>query len=206
VILLGHDQHSPEWYGARLGLPTASEFGKLITPKRGDLSASADDYIDELIDELVRPDAERGWGGNRHTDRGNELEPDARAWYELQADEEVNRVGLILSDDRRAGCSPDSLVGAIKAPLGGLEIKCPDGPTHVGYLRRGTLPDKYKPQVHGSLVITGLPWWDFLSYCPGYRRLLVRVYPDAYTDKVRAALTKFLADYDAAKASVLEAA
>jgi hypothetical protein len=206
VILLGHDQHSPEWYGARLGLPTASEFGKLITPKRGDLSTRADDYIDELIDELVRPEAERGWGGNRHTDRGNELEPDACAWYELQHDVEVNRVGLILTDDRRAGCSPDRLVGPLDAPLGGLEVKCPDGPTHVGYLRAGTLPDKYKPQVHGSLVITGLPFWDFLSFCPGYRRLLVRVYPDDYTAKVRNALTEFLKRYDAAKAQFLKVA
>lgn len=205
MIILGHEQQSPEWFSARLALPTASEFGKIITPAKGDLSASASGYIDELIDEIVRPDASRGFDGNRHTDRGNALEPDARAWYALQADEEVNQVGLILSDDRRAGCSPDSLVGPIAAPLGGLEIKAPDGPTHVGYLRRGALPDKYKPQVHGSLVITGLPWWDFLSFCPGYRKLLVRVYPDDYTAKVREALGEFLKRYAAAKASILEA-
>lgn len=194
------EQRSPEWYEARLGVPTASCFDSIITAAKGQLSTGADGYIDELLDELCRPDAVRGFAGNRHTDRGNELEPDARAWYSLQSDDEVSQVGIVFSDDRRAACSPDSLVGSI----GGLEIKCPDGPTHVGYLRGGKLPDKYKQQVHGSLAITGLQWWDFVSYCPPYPSLCVRVVRDEYTDKTAAALAEFLARYEQAKSKFME--
>jgi hypothetical protein len=203
VIILDHAQHSPEWYAARRGIPTASCFASIITPAKAQLSTGASGYIDELIDEIVRPEAPRGFGGNEHTERGNNLEPAARAWYSLQNDSDVRQVGLVLADDSSAGCSPDSLVEAFGDPEGGLEIKCPDGPTHVGYLRAGKLPDKYKPQVHGSLVITGLPWWDFLSYCPGYKPLLVRVYPDDYTAKVKEALAQFLAEYAKAREIVI---
>lgn len=198
-------QHTVEWYDARLGVPTASEFGDIITPKTGKLSASADAYIDRLIDEIVRPDVERGWAGNRHTERGNLLEPDARELYAfMREDAKLRQVGFIVRDDGRAGCSPDSLVEADDDGEGGLEIKCPDGPTHIGYLRAGTLPDKYKPQVHGSLVITGRSWWDFMSYCPGYKPLIVRVTPDDYTRKLADCLDEFLDRLDAAKAQFIE--
>lgn len=195
------EQHSPEWFAARMGVPTASEFGDIITPKTGKLSASADGYIDRLIDEIVRPDAERGWGGNRHTERGTAFEPDARELYAFMNEEaRIRTVGFVLRDDGRAGCSPDSLVD----DDGGLEIKCPDGPTHIGYLRAGTLPDKYKPQVHGSLVITKRKWWDFMSHCPGYKPLIVRVTPDDYTQKLAACLDEFLERLEVAKAQFIE--
>lgn len=202
MIILDHAQGTPEWHAARRGIPTASEFGRIVTPKTGKLSASADGYIADLIDEIARPDAERGWAGNRHTIRGTELEPEARDWYGLIAEGDVRQVGLCLTDDRLAGCSPDALVG----DDGGLEIKAPDGPTHVRYLRAGVLPDDYRPQVHGSLVVSGRAWWDFVSWCPPYRPLLVRVYRDGYTELVAQALAAFQSDFEAARAVVLDEA
>ena len=199
--IINCEQGTPEWYAVRLGIPTASEFGKIFTPKTMKLSASADGYIDRLIDEIVRPDAERGWGSNRHTERGHALEPEARELYAFMRDDaRVRPVGFVLRDDGRAGCSPDSLVD----DDGGLEIKSPDGPTHIGYLRAGVLPDEYKPQVHGSLVITKRAWWDFISYCPGYKPLIVRVTPDDYTKKLAECLDQFLDRLDAAKAQFIE--
>lgn len=193
--ILDCEQHSPDWYAARLGVPTASEFGNIITAKRGDYAAAADTYIDRLIDESIRPAADRSWGSTRHTDRGNALEPEARDLYAFERDLVPVQVGFILNDDETLGCSPDSLID----PDGGLEVKCPDGPTHVRWLRAGGLPDDHKAQVHGSLIVTGRAWWDFLSYCPGYPRLLVRVEPDLYTDKLRAHLDRFLGEYAAAR-------
>lgn len=202
MVILDVQQRTPEWHLARRGIPTASEFGRIITPKTGKLSAGADGYIAELIDEIVRPDAERGFGGNRHTDRGNELEPEARDWYAFAVGLPLREAGFCLSDCGRYGCSPDALVG----DDGGCEIKAPDGPKHVTYLRAGELPDEYKPQVHGSLVVTGRAWWSFVSWCPPYRPLLVRVEPDDYTASLAAALGQFCDRLAAAKAEFLEAA
>lgn len=196
VQVLHFPQRSPEWYLARRGIPTASEFGNIITAKKGDYASAADSYINALIDELVRPASVEAFQGNRHTLRGEALEPDARALYAFEHEVEPEEVGFILNDDGTLGCSPDSLI----RKAGGLEVKCPDGPKHVGWLRAGGVPDEHKAQVHGSLIITEREWWDFLSYCPGHDRLLVRVYPDAYTEKLRSHLSRFLTEYAEARA------
>jgi hypothetical protein len=188
VRVIACEQGSPEWLAARLGVPSASEFDSIITPKKGDLAAAHETYIDRLIDESIRVDAKRKFQGNADTDRGHDLEPEARELYAFMHDVEPQTVGFVLRDSGDAGCSPDSLIGN----RGGLEIKCPDGPQHVGYLRAGTLPDKYKPQVHGNLLITGCDWWDFMSYCPGHKPLIVRVAPDAFTGKLAVHLDFFV--------------
>lgn len=198
--ILDCPQHSPEWYAARLGVPTASEFGSIITPKKREYAAAAQTYIDRLIDECVRPDAERSWGGNRHTERGNELEPEARDLYAFERNVIPQQVGFILNDAGTAGCSPDSIIKVTNP--GGLEIKCPDGPTHVRWLRAGGLPDDHKAQVHGSLIVTGYDWWDFLSYCPPYPSILVRVTRDDFTTTLEGYLQRFITEYAAARAAL----
>jgi hypothetical protein len=201
VRIIDCEQGTPGWFAARLGVPTASEFSNIITAKKGEYAAAADTYINTLIDEVMRPEADRSWGGNRHTDRGRELEPEARDLYAFERDLVPVQVGFVLNDDGTLGCSPDSLIGKLAKPEGGLECKCPDGPTHVKWLRAGGVPDEYKAQVHGSLIVTGLPWWDFLSYCPGYPHLLVRVVPDPFTAKLREHLQRFLGEYAKARAA-----
>lgn len=193
--ILTCEQRSPEWYAARRGVPTASEFGSIITPKKREYAAAADTYINQLIDEAVRPDAGQAFTGNRHTERGVLLEDDARELYAFEHDVVPQQVGFILNDAGTLGCSPDSLIGK----PGGLEIKCPDGPTHVKWLRAGGVPDEHKPQVHGCLIITEREWWDFMSYCPGYSPLVVRVTRDGFTDKLQEYLDRFLGEYAAAR-------
>lgn len=200
MIIVTSEQRTPEWFAARRGLPTASEFGSIITPKKMDYASAADTYIDSLIDAIMRPDAsgDESWTGNRHTRRGEELEPEAAGTYAFDRDVRLTAVGLVLSACKRFGCSPDSLIGAD----GMLEAKAPDGPTFVRWLREhrrtGGLPLEHKPQVHGSLIVTGRAWCDFLAYCPGYDPLVVRVTPDKFTDRLREHLETFHVNYTAA--------
>jgi len=51
-------------------------------------------------------------------------------------------------------------------------------PVHVGYVLDNVLPTDYIQQVQGNLLVTGRKWWDFLSYYPGIKPLLIRVKPD----------------------------
>jgi hypothetical protein len=198
MLLLELEQNSAEWFAARRGTPTASECDKIITPT-GKLSKQADDYAARLIDEIVRPNAERGFAGNRHTERGHELEPDWRDWYAFVTGKTVKPGGFLLRDDKKAGCSPDGLIEG----GGGLEIKSPDGPAHVSYLIAGELPSKYRVQVHCSLAISGLPWWDFISGCQGYPKLRVRVFPDDFTKQVAEALDQFIERLETLKARII---
>ena len=186
------EQGSIEWIEARRGIPTASEFGRFVTPKRGDLSAQAEGYMADLIVETIDFDPEEQFR-SYWMDRGLILEPEAADWYEFRYDTPLERLGLILN--LGAGYSPDRVVG----PKGAVEIKCPAPKTHVKWLLDGGLPDEHKPQVHGGLLIGELDWIDFVSYCPKYKPLVIRVTPDEYTTKVEAALNSFLEKYEAAK-------
>lgn len=186
-------QYSPEWWELRRGIPTASNFNRILTPKNGKLSSQAEDYICELIGERVQLDPNLltenpMTPAMRH---GADCEDEARRFYELYRGVDVRQVGFCTTDDGRFGCSPDGLVGED----GGLELKCPQLKTQARYVLAGVLPDEYRPQVHGALIVTGRKWWDFLSYAAGLPPLLVRVFPDEYTELLRQALEEFHARY-----------
>jgi hypothetical protein len=166
------EQGSEEWLKARLGVPSASNFSKLITMK-GTLSTQAKAYVDALVAETITGESTYV----KVTDamqRGTELEPYARERYFYETGNSVEEVGFCLHDDYQAGASPDGLIGED----GGLEIKCPLGGTMVSYLRVGRLPSKYWQQVQGCLHITGRKWWDFMAYHPDMKPLIVRVERD----------------------------
>ncbi len=165
-------QGEAEWFALRLGLPTASSFDKVITPT-GKASTQMDAYANLLVSEWLTGQP----GGMEPTpwmNRGVALEPEARSFYEMDADAEVEQVGFITRDDGWVGCSPDGLVG----DDGLLEIKCPSPAVHVEYLLNAELPDKYKPQVQGQLLIAERQWCDFLAYHPDMPPVRVRVERD----------------------------
>lgn len=199
--VLDVEQYSSEWWQARAGVPTASNADRILTAT-GKPSASADAYIAELVDEIVRPQWERtqdeqaaAFSGNRHTERGHELEPKAAAWHQLVTRMNSRPVGMVFRDDGRAACSPDRLIG----DMGGLEIKAPEGKKHALWMIQNKLPDEHKQQVHFSLAVSGISFWDFVSYCPGYKPFRVRVKPDEYTEKMAVAIEDFVNRLESAK-------
>ena len=186
--ILNLEQGSDEWFSARLGIPTASRFKDIITPAKGDKSSSYKSYMYELIAERLTKDRENFFK-SEWMDRGNELEPLARASYEFMHEVEVQQVGMIFNDEMTIGISPDGLVG----DTGGLEIKCPKPSTLVKYMLDGGIPLEYKPQVMGSLMISGREWWDFLAFHPSMELYEFRVYRDEeYIKKMETHLNDFV--------------
>jgi hypothetical protein len=166
------EQGSPEWLQARLGIPSASSYAKLVTTT-GKASAQATAYINQLVAERITGEP-TFFQVTDPMQRGMDLEPQARTAYEMETGNLVSQVGFLMHDTLQAGASPDGLVGE----NGGLEIKCPSAHTHVEYLRDGDLPIKYFQQVQGCLWISGRDWWDFMSYHPKMEPLIVRVFRD----------------------------
>ena len=191
-------QGSDEWHALRCGMPTASDFGQIVTPVKGEPSKSADKYIDQLIaGRIIGLPSNSGAYTSRAMDVGAATEPEARQWYiEHETDifgaDKVEQVGFITTDDKSSGCSPDGL----RYPNGtlewGLEIKCPTLKTHIGWLRADLLPPDHKCQVHGGMVVTGLDAWEFLSYVPNVPALLIRVERDEFTEKLADAVAEFV--------------
>jgi hypothetical protein len=190
-------QLSPEWWEARMGIPTSSRMSRIITPKTGKLSAACDDLIDELIAEKLdpHPGAMTEKPMNAAMRHGVDTEPEARRFYAMHTGADVRQVGFCLSDCGRYGSSPDGLIGED----GVLEMKIPLLKTHVGYLRKNELPAEYAPQVHTHLLVTGRAYCDFMSYAGlTVDPLIVRVTPNEYTRNLRIALEVFLERYQAA--------
>jgi len=188
-------QYSPEWWEARRGVPTASSFDRIIQPTKGLYSGAASKYIAQLVAETIHmdPGAMTERPMNPAMRHGIETEAEARKWYEMHTECDVRQVGFVVSGCGRFGCSPDGLVGED----GLLELKCPQPATHVEYLMERVLPNEYKAQVHGQLLVTGRKWVDFMSYAAMYPPFVIRIVPDEFTVKLRKLLERFAADYAA---------
>lgn len=190
--MLVHDfeQGSPEWFQARCGIATASEFSKIITTT-GKPSTQREAYLNTKVAELLAGGEVEKWEGNQWTERGNELEANAVAYYEFINDAECKPVGFVTDDERTYGASPDRLIG----DDGLLEVKCPAPHTHVSYLREGKLPTNYFIQVQGQLLVTERKWCDFISYHPKIKSFIVRVDRDEpFIDRLRQSLIDFNLD------------
>lgn len=161
-------QGSAEWFAARVGIPTASQFHRLITPKKMEPAAAAVGYRNQLIAEFLLGTAETG--DFDFTARGSDLETDARSWYELHRDCDVEQVGFLLRDDGRCGGSPDGLVGTD----GMVEIKVPSATNHVGYFCDGFDVADYRCQMQGNLWIAEREWCDLVSYHPSLPPVITR--------------------------------
>ena len=170
--ILTFEQRTPEWFDARRGIPTASNFSKILTTK-GVKSKQWDDYINTLAAARVSGVDEESFT-SKSIQKGIEQEAESRLVYEMVNEVFVDEVGFCLSGCGRFGASPDGLVGKD----GMVELKNPKGKTSVKYLRKGRLPSTYFQQVQSQMYVTKRKWCDFVSYYPGLPLLIVRVKPN----------------------------
>ncbi len=217
-------QGTPEWLAARLGKATASEFAKILTPG-GKLSASADAYARKLARECVidEPD-ELQLRETKAIRWGKKFEPEAREAYMLETGHDVLTVGFVTHSRHGClGCSPDGLIREVDflakpSCSHGLEIKCVGPDHHTEWLLAkekddSFVPSEYLPQIHGSMVVTGLKRWDFCGYFPPLLdefgkvkhrvpMVISTVTWNSYTDKLQAALYEFADRYRVIAADV----
>jgi len=168
VEVIEVEQGTPEWFAARLGIPTASEFKTVLAGGKGLTRAT---YMRKLAGEVLTGEPAESYS-NAAMERGKAMEPEARMAYSLLKDVEVHEVGFILNHG--AGCSPDGLIG----DDGGLEIKTKAPHLLIECLDRDDIPPEHRAQVQGALWITGRRWWDFVAYWPGLPLFIVREYRD----------------------------
>ena len=191
IILEGVDQGTEEWRKARMAIPTASNFGKILTPT-GKASRQAKDYRHKLLAEHLTGEPTPDEFQSGAMLRGWELEPIAREFYAFQTDSDVQEVGFIYYDDRKSiGASPDGLVGEYRY----LEIKCPSGGVQIATLLSGEMPAAHIPQVQGGLWVSGRDVCDFVSYHPQIPSAIYQVErDDDYISLLMEAVEEFVAE------------
>ena len=193
MIRVNVRQGSPEWTAARLAMPTASQFHRIITAKTRKLSTQADAYMHELLAEWLLGEPLDSVN-SPYMQRGTELEDSGVAYYEFATNIATDQVGFITRDDGLVGCSPDRLVGSD----GGLEIKVPGAAKHVGHMLGGL--DDYTVQVHGCMWICERQWWDVLSFNPCLPCVMMRIKRDQeLIDNLSDAVDEFLERMTGAK-------
>jgi hypothetical protein len=193
VRVIDCEQNSPEWYAARAGMPTASEFATVMRTKgKGDDGTSKErrTYLHKLAGEILTGLPSESYS-NGFMERGKALEPEARNLYAFMHDAEPELVGFIVNDALRCGCSPDSLVGK----AGALEIKSCLPHIQIDRLLRNTLPSEHRAQVQGVMWVAEREWADFASYCPNLPLFVIRVHRDeAFIKDLAASVAQFNAE------------
>lgn len=181
-------QGTSAWLKLRSGIPTASEFDKIITPKTQRKSESQEPYMYRLLAERIMGHPIEGYM-SLPMERGSREEESAVRFYELQTDSDTVPVGFVTNDAKTIGASPDRLVGE----PGLLEIKVPNAETHMAYLlSEGGAYDRHKVQVQGQLWITEREWVDVLSWHPELPPALMRTGRDEkFIEKLAELVTEF---------------
>lgn len=180
-------QQTEEWDRWR-ARPTASDFYKFVTPAKGQYSAQATAYAAVIVAKRLGvyteapPSFWMTWG--------IENEPAAKEAYTHRTGRAIEEVGFCVPDATDAyGCSPDGLIGT----EGLLEVKCPAPETLIAYHGAGELPDQYRPQVQGQMLVTGRRWCDFWAWHPSVTPFLLRVEADpVYQENIADCLYQLL--------------
>lgn len=158
------EQKTPAWHYIRKGKITGTTLKAIMgTPK-----AKKDAYYELVGERLTVGDMD---SDEKPMDRGNRLEPEARAMYQFKTGEIIEEVGFCESDENEfMGYSPDGLIrGGVK----GLEIKCPETKNYVKGWFENKIPDEYYYQVIQSFIVNEkMEELDFVLYHPE-----IEVYP-----------------------------
>jgi hypothetical protein len=168
------EQYSPEWWAARLGLPTASEFKTIIGVKKDARDKiTRKTYMLKLAGERLTGRPKEAFS-NEHTERGRLMEAEAVELYALTRNCEPKTCGFFRLGEK--GCSPDRLLG----DDGILSIKTALEHILIDYILKDQFPPEHKAQAQGELWITGRAWCDIAVYCPGLPLFVKRCEPDPH--------------------------
>ena len=196
------DQGTPEWLAERAGKVTASMLSNVMMAKT---TAGYQNYLAQLICERLTGEPVDTFK-SAAMEHGNETEPQARAFYEMETGNDVVECGFIQHATlANSGASPDGIIG----DLGLIEIKCPQPAKHIKNLMGGTIDKAYMLQMQWQMECTGREWCDFVSFNPSFPAHLQLHVQKVKRDQemiedITAAVTSFLSEMES-KLRVLEA-
>lgn len=150
------EQRTDEWLHIRKGKITGTALKSIMGTPRARQEA-----IYEIIAERLTigiDDEENAM------ERGNRLEPDAIAMFELETGKQVERIGFCEDDNNAMICnSPDGLIDETEA----IEVKCMGGKNHIKMWLTDEIPDEYKWQIIQYFVVNEkLKKLYFVGYNP----------------------------------------
>lgn len=191
VEIINCEQGTPEWFAARLGIPTASEFACLLAQgKGGGESVTRRKYLYKLAGEVITGECAEAYN-NPDMERGKAMEAEIRASYEFDNDLTVECIGF--AKNGRKGASPDGLVGG----QGLVEFKSCSPHILIERMKLDTFPPEHMAQCQGQLLVLEREWVDCVLYWPKMPRFVKRLHRDeAYIAKLNAEIRRFVGELD----------
>lgn len=194
-MILQIKQQTAEWLQERTGRITASRVRDVMARlKNGAPSERRKNYLMEIVCERLTGMAQEHYV-TPAMDWGSEQERYARAAYEVETGNEVDKVGMAIHP--RIDClaaSPDGAIGE----SGLWEGKCPTTAKHIEWLMAGEVPEEHRDQCYTQLACWEREWLDFTSFDPRVSENLQlftkRLYPD---EKRIAAIEYAVIEFDA---------
>lgn len=151
-------QGSDEWLQVRLGKLTGSDFHTLM----GNSQTKETILYKKAAERISGVASDGDKFSSIHTERGKELEAEARQGYELETGLTVTQVGFV-EFDQFTGCSPDGLLEG-----GGLEIKCKDNHGHLKAVSKQWVDPEHKTQMQFNMFVCDAKFWDYCLYNPNF--------------------------------------
>jgi len=143
--------------------PRSTRIERALDGERvGDYTNAAKDYAFRLAVERITGKPLDGGFSTWAMQRGNELEPEARALHEKRSGLFIEHAGFVKTEDGRFGASADGLV----EPDGGTEYKCLVDPARMRTVMIEQDLSEFMDQMQGGMWITGRKWWHYGLYCP----------------------------------------
>jgi len=142
--------------------------------------------------------ASLGWEsqfkGTPATERGTLMEKEARRWLAMEIGKRISEIGFVVSGCGRYGASPDG----ITEDGDPVEIKCPELPAFLKCADDGDVPNEYKAQVHGEMLVTGASRCWFVAYADSeyLDNVVIEVKRDDYTEALAHHLDRFCEELD----------
>lgn len=163
MIFINCKQGTEEWFAARAGVITASNFSTACeTLKNGDPTQKNIDYAYRVAVEQIYKQTTEDTYQTFEMRRGSELEPFARMAYEERTGNLAEESGIVLTEDSLFGYSTDGFVSTD----GLIEIKCPNSARKICEMHIEADLSEYMHQIQGGLWLTGRSWCDFVMYAP----------------------------------------
>lgn len=182
IQVIDCDQNSPEWYAARCGIPTASNFATVMAKGEGKTRRT---YMLKLAGEIITGEPNESYS-NAHMERGHELEPEARSQYAFMTGADLELVGFIRNGQK--GASPDALIGA--NGIGEFKTKLPH--ILIEVLLKDQFPPEHRAQCQGALWVAEREWVDIACYWPKMPLFVKREYRnEAYIKQIADEVDRF---------------
>lgn len=174
-------QGSDEWLQFRTGKISASQVWRIMPGKTGKYTKERENYKTELALEILTGERAEQYE-NEYMRRGTELEPEARAEYEMIKDMVVYECGCLSHESISDFIGSPDGIDSLENIASGIEIKCRTATNQIQEIQDILKSGMYGMDRHALFQCQALmsccdaEYWDYVLYNPDIKLDYLQIY------------------------------